>query len=67
MEEMRLATGKKNVNPETGEVEPELVAFYPTHFKAEQDGCFYRVENPKVWVQKNCPPGYKKTNGATPK
>ncbi len=50
VEDMVLATGREVVDPETGEVEPELIPVRPSHFKCPQTGAVLPVENPNVWV-----------------
>ena len=47
---MRLATSREHVDPDTGEVTPELIDVLPSHYKCPQTGAVLPVENPSVWV-----------------
>ena len=50
VETMRLATSREHVDPDTGEVTPELIDVLPSHYKCPQTGAVLPVENPSVWV-----------------
>ena len=50
VEGMSLRTDEECVNPETGEVMPELIAVLPSHYKCSQTGAILPVENPAIWV-----------------
>ena len=50
VETMRLATNRERVEPDTGEVTPELIDVLPSHYKCPQTGAVLPVENPSVWV-----------------
>ena len=50
VEGMVMPTGAEEVDPDTGEVSPALVAVLPTHYKSPQTGALLEVENPHVWV-----------------
>lgn len=50
VEGMAFATGGDVVDPETGEVAPELIPVLPSHYKCPQTGAVLPVENPAVWV-----------------
>lgn len=47
---MVFRTGKENVHPETGEIEPDMLSVQPTDFMCPQTGVLLPVENPEVWV-----------------
>jgi hypothetical protein len=50
VEGMGFGTGRELVDPETGEVEPELIPVLPSHYKCSRTGAVLPVENPAVWV-----------------
>ncbi|MCB1889485.1 MAG: AAA family ATPase [Rhodocyclaceae bacterium] len=50
VEGMLLGTGGETVDPDTGEVTPELIPALPSHYKCPQTGAVLPVENPSVWV-----------------
>lgn len=47
---MVFRTGKENVRPDTGEIEPDMLLVQPTDFMCPQTGVLLPVENPDVWV-----------------
>jgi hypothetical protein len=47
---MLFATGGETVDPDTGEITPELIPALPSHYKCPQTGAVLPVENPSVWV-----------------
>jgi hypothetical protein len=47
---MLFRTGKENVRPDTGEIEPDMLLVQPTDFMCPQTGVLLPVENPDVWV-----------------
>lgn len=47
---MVFKTGKENVHPDTGEIEPDMLLVQPTDFMCPQTGVLLPVENPDVWV-----------------
>jgi len=50
VENMYFGTGEGKVNPTTGEISPQLLAIYPSHYKCRETGTVLGVENPLVWV-----------------
>jgi len=50
VEGMLFGTGGETVDPDTGEVTPELIPALPSHYKCPQTGAVLPVENPSVWV-----------------
>ena len=42
----------EQANPETGEMEPNTVPFYPTHFRSDKNGYLCEIEDPRVWIEK---------------
>jgi hypothetical protein len=53
VEAMRLATSRDHVDPDTGEITPELIDVLPSHYKCPQTGAVLPVENPSVWVYRD--------------
>lgn len=50
VEGMLFGTGGETVDPDTGEVAPELIPVLPSHYKCPQTGAVLPVENSSVWV-----------------
>ena len=53
VEAMRLATIRKHVDLDTGEITSELIDVLPSHYKCPQTGAVLPVENPSVWVYRD--------------
>jgi len=53
VEAMRLATSRKHIDPDTGEIASELIDVLPSHYKCPQTGAVLPVENPSVWVYRD--------------